>query len=126
MRVDQAIYGEVDGAHSLRAASGDQQLATSIANRLDLPDAPPQGTTWRPYVSGFAHREHYIIARTFPDPTASRGGMVFAHALIMPLEDICQWRDIGGIFALLASEGNWPKEVTAISLAKRDTQGDTP
>jgi len=126
MRVDQAIYGEVEGAHSLRAASGDQRLATSIANRLDLPDAPPQGAFWQPYVSGFAHREHYVIARTFPDSTASRGGMVFAHALIMPLEEICQRHDVGAIFALLATEGNWAKEVTTVYVAKRGTQVATP
>jgi hypothetical protein len=74
MRVETAIYGEMNGGHALRHASGDTQFARSIAPKLDLPSNPPLGVQWSPYVSGFAEGDRYVLARTFLDIGASRSG----------------------------------------------------
>jgi hypothetical protein len=103
MRVEEAIYGEVNGGHALRAASGDRQFALSIASRLDLPDNAPVGVLWSPYVSGFAMGEHYVIARTFIDEAAPRSGMVFSHALIVPLKELLGVQNLHSLFRRLAT-----------------------
>ncbi|MHC5131837.1 GAP1-N1 domain-containing protein [Pseudomonas glycinis] len=102
MRVEEAIYGEVNGGHALREASGDSHFAQSIASRLDLPDTAPTGVQWSPYISGFSHGDRYVIARTFIDDGASRSGMVICHALIAPLEELIQIRNLHSILERLA------------------------
>ena len=78
----------IRGGHALREATGDRQLAAEFASRLDLPDTAPSGVVWSPFTSGFPHADRYVLARTFLDPQATRGGMVLSHALIISLEDI--------------------------------------
>ncbi|HEY6642207.1 effector-associated domain EAD1-containing protein [Povalibacter sp.] len=102
MRVEQAVYGEVPGrGHGLRVSSQNATIAAAIASKLDLPDAVPPGVqAWSPFVRGFPIEDHYVLARTFLDPSASRGGMVLTHALIMGLDDMC---DVGSLAALFGS-----------------------
>jgi hypothetical protein len=104
MRVEQAVYGEVPGrGHGLRAASPNALIAAAIASKLDLPDAVPPGVqAWAPFVRGFPIDEHYVLARTFLDLSASRGGMVLTHALILSLDDMCQLRSLATLFERLA------------------------
>jgi hypothetical protein len=97
MRVETAIYGEMNGGHALRHASGDRQFARSIAPKLDIPSNPPLGVQWSPYVSSFAEADRYVLARTFPDLGASRSGMVRSHALIMPSSELIRFRNINGL-----------------------------
>lgn len=123
MRVDQAVYGEVPGrGHGLRASSSDAPIAGAIASKLDLPDAVPPGVqAWSPFVRGFPIDDHYVLARTFVDPKASRGGMVLTHALIVSLDDICEVGSLGVLFGLLApSVTNCPSSVATLEL---DTSG---
>lgn len=103
MRVEEAIYGEVNGGHALREASGDKQFAQSIASRLDLPDTAPTGVQWSPYISGFPHGDRYVIARTFIDDVAPRSGMVICHALIAPLDELVQVRNLHSLLEKLAT-----------------------
>lgn len=105
MRVEQAVYGEVQGrGHGLRASSTEGRIATEIASKLDLPDAVPAGVlAWSPFVRGFPIGDHYVLARTFLDPSASRGGMVLSHALILRLADICDVDSLAPLFERLAS-----------------------
>lgn len=98
MRVEQAIYGEVDRGHGLRAATTSATVTKDIASGLDLPDTVPPGVDWSPYVSGFAHGQHYVLAKTSRDDTASRSGMVISHALIMPLEEAVHVRNLQPLF----------------------------
>lgn len=104
MRVEQAIYGEVPGrGHGLRASSPNARIAAAIASKLDLPDAVPPGVqAWAPFVRGFPVDEHYVLARTFLDSGASRGGMVLTHALIVSLDSICEIKSLTTLFGLLA------------------------
>ena len=116
MRVEQAVYGEVDGrGHGLRVSSSNSSVAASLATRLDLPDSVPQGVqAWSPFVRGFPCDDHYVLARTFLDSGSSRGGMVLTHALIANLDDICQADNLAVMFErLAASTDNIPDQLPA-------------
>lgn len=116
LRIDQAIFGEVQAGHALRLASGDRQLASQLAPRLDLPDTAPPGVDWSPFVSGFPFNDCYIIARTFKDVGATRSGMVFAHALVAPLDALVSQPDIGPLFARLLSHPDMPAELPSFQI----------
>lgn len=119
MRVEQAVYGEVPGrGHGLRTSSQNAPIAVAIASKLDLPDAVPPGVhAWSPFVSGFPIDGHYVLARTFLDSSASRGGMVVTHALIVSLDDMCEVPSLGALFGLLAaSSGDCPVEVATLEI----------
>lgn len=105
MRVEQAVYGEVEGrGHGLRGSSTAPSFAANIAPQLDLPDGVPPGVqAWSPFVRGFPYDGYYVLARTFLDSGSSRGGMVLTHALIVDLEDICQVEDLAVLFRHLAA-----------------------
>ena len=119
MRVEQAIYGEVPGrGHGLRASSPNATIAATIASRLDLPDAMPPGIhAWSPFVRGFPIDDHYVLARTFRDSSASRGGMVVTHALIVSLDDMCEVESLAALFGLLTpSVADCPGSVATLDL----------
>ncbi|MDG9874244.1 effector-associated domain EAD1-containing protein [Pseudomonas juntendi] len=105
MRVEQAIYGEIPGrGHGLRTSSTDAPIAAAIASKLDLPDVVPPGVqAWSPFVRGFPVDDYYLIARTFLDSSASRGGMVLTHALIVSLDDMCKVESLAALFNQLAT-----------------------
>lgn len=119
MRVEQALYGEVEGrGHGLKGSSTEASVAGSVATRLDLPDGvPPDVLAWSPFVRGFPFEGHYVLARTFIDSGSSRGGMVLTHALIVSLDDICQVDDLAALFERLAkSPDTFPAELTALDI----------
>jgi GTPase-associated protein 1, N-terminal domain type 1/Effector-associated domain 1 len=101
MKVHQAYYGEVRGGHGLLGASGFEVLARQIAPRLDLPDTAPTGVEWSPVVSGFPFQDCYVLAQMSLDTTATRAGMVFSHAFILSLEEICVTENLSGLLELL-------------------------
>lgn len=105
MRVEQAVYGQVsERGHGLRDSSEKSRLAAEIYSRLDLPDGVPGGVQgWSPFVRGFPVGDHYVIAKTFLDSSASRGGMVLSHALIVSLDDVCGLGSLAPLFGLLAT-----------------------
>lgn len=119
MRVEQALYGEIEGrGHGLRASSTDASVAASVAGWLDLPDSvPPDVLAWSPFVRGFPFGVHYVLARTFFDSGSTRGGMVLTHALIVGLGDICLADDLGALFQRLAnSPESFPTELSALDI----------
>lgn len=116
MRVEQAIYGEVRGGHSLRKTTGQDKIANEIASRLDLPDTAPPGIIWSPFLSGFPYKNQYIIARTFYDPSATRGGMVLTHALIIPLEEIASLVELKTLFELLIMTPKVPDPLISLEI----------
>lgn len=119
MKVEQAVFGELDRGHGLLAATGDGRFAAGLAPRLDLPDTAPPGVAWSPYPSGFAHRDRYVLARTFPDPGATRPGMVLTHALIAPLEEVTGRDDLRDLLAALPTEARRPSDLAALDLDAR-------
>lgn len=125
MRVEQAVYGEVPGrGHGLRTSSTNAPIAAAIASKLDLPDAVPQGVqAWSPFVRGFPIDDHYVLARSFLDSSASRGGMVLTHALIVSLDDMCEVGSLVALFEGLApSVTDCPSSVATLEL---DTAGSS-
>ncbi|MCW3701434.1 effector-associated domain EAD1-containing protein [Burkholderia cenocepacia] len=119
MRIEQAIYGEVPGrGHGLRASSPNASIAAAIASKLDLPDSVPPGIqAWSPFVRGFPIDRHYVLARTFLDPSASRGGMVLTHALIASLDDMSNIGSLATLFEQLAgSVTDCPSSVATLEL----------
>lgn len=119
MRVEQAVYGEVSGrGHGLIVSSSNAPVAVAIASKLDLPDAVPPGVqAWSPFVRGFPIDDNYVLARTFLDPSASRGGMVLTHALIVSLDEICRAKSLAALFGLLApSVTDCPSSVATLEL----------
>ena len=103
MRIEQALYGESRGGHSLLEASGDNEVSSEVAQRLDLPDTTPQGVEWSPFLRGFPYRDRYLLSRTFLDTRAPRGGMVFSHALIVPLDEIARISDLRPFLEMLTA-----------------------
>ncbi len=124
MRVEQAVYGEIPGrGHGLRTSSTNAPIAAAIASKLDLPDAVPQGVqAWSPFVRGFPIDDHYVLARTFLDSSASRGGMVLTHALIVSLDDMCEVGGLAALFGGLApSVTDCPGSVATLELDTADS-----
>lgn len=121
MQVEQALYGECSGGHSLLATSGDDAVSTGIVQRLDLPDTAPPGVEWSPFLRGFPYRDRYVLARTFRDTAASRGGMVFSHALLVPLDEIGKTTDLGPLLELLATSHRQRPEAKSIQFVGTET-----
>jgi len=109
VKVEQAIYGESRGGHGLRLSSSDLPIISALTSYLDLPDAAPPGVDWSPFVSGFPHGKYYVLARTFADPAATRPGMVFSHAVIVPLDEIINLPDLSPLFEMLLTEPVLPE-----------------
>ena len=116
MRIEQAIYGEHRGGHSLLAASGEDELAAGIVHRLDLPDAAPPGAEWSPFFGGFPYQGRYVLSRTFRDEGASRSGMVFSHALLARLDEIVDTADLRPLLKLFANSDQRRPNVTTVEL----------
>ena len=122
MRIEQALYGERRGGHSLLASSRDDEVSTGIVQRLDLPDTAPPGAEWSPFLRGFPYRDRYVLSRTFHDTGASRGGMVFSHALIAPLDEIGETPDLGPLLKLLATSDRQRPAATTVELVRTETR----
>ena len=116
MQIEQALYGESRGGHSLLASSGDDAVATAIVQRLDLPDTAPPDAEWSPFLRGFPYKDRYVLSRTFHDTAASRGGMVFSHAVLAPLDDLVQTPNLQPFLRLLATSNGQRPDVTAVRL----------
>ncbi|MFC9202708.1 effector-associated domain EAD1-containing protein [[Kitasatospora] papulosa] len=116
IHAEQALFGEVRGGHALREASNDGDLSVELAPRFDLPDTAPAGVEWSPFLSGFPHRDHYVLGRTFRDPDATRAGMVLSHALIVPLNELVSSADIRPLLNHLMAHHHSPVNITSLEL----------
>ena len=124
MRIEQALYGESRGAHSLLTSSGDDATATAIVQRLDLPDTAPPHAEWSPFLRGFPHQGRYVLSRTFHDTAASRGGMVFSHALLAPLDELAETAHLQPLLRLLTTSDRQRPDATMVRLPR--TQAPVP
>ena len=122
MQIEQALYGEYRGGHSLLVSSGDDEVSDGIVQRLDLPDTAPPGVEWSPFLRGFPYRDRYVLARTFHDTGASRSGMVFSHALIAPLDEIGEAPDLGPLLKLLATSDRQRPDATMVQLVRTEAR----
>ena len=116
MQIEQALYGQSPGGHSLLVSSSDDAVATAIVQRLDLPDTAPPDAEWSPFLRGFPYQDRYVLSRTFHDTAASRGGMVFSHAVLAPLDDLVQTPDLQPLLRLLATSNGLRPDATTVRL----------
>lgn len=117
MIIQQATYGEERGGHALLQKSEEGNTAYSdLVGRMDLPGTAPPGIEWETYVSGFPYGKSYVLAKTFIDSGASRGGMVYSHALFLPLEEAGRLNDLHPLMRLLPAEATRSTGLTPISL----------
>ena len=116
MQIEQALYGEYRGGHSLLASSGDAAVSTALVQHLDLPDTAPPDAEWSPFLRGFPYQDRYVLSRTFHDTAASRGGMVFSHALLAPLDELVQTPDLQPLLQLLATSDGQRPDATTVRL----------
>ena len=121
MRIEQALYGEHRGGHSLLASSADDDVSAGIAQRLDLPDTAPPGVEWSPFLRGFPYQSRYVLSRTFRDTGASRGGMVFSHAILARLDEIVATLDLRPLLKLLASSDRQRPDVRTVDLVRTES-----
>ena len=121
MRIEQALYGEYRGGHSLLMSSGDDDVSSAIVQRLDLPDTAPPGVEWSPFLRGFPYRDRFVLSRTFHDTGASRGGMVFSHALLACLDEIVETPDLRPLLELFASSDRQRPDVRTVELVRTET-----
>jgi hypothetical protein len=121
MRIEQALYGEHRGGHSLLKWSGDAEVSARIVHRLDLPDTVPPGVEWSPFFSGFPYRDRYVLSRTFRDTGASRSGMVFSHALLARLGEIVDTADLRPLLKLFVESDRQRPDVTTVELVPTPT-----
>ena len=116
IQIEQALYGECRGAHSLLASSGDDAVSTAIVQRLDLPDTAPANVEWSPFLRGFPYQDRYVLSRTFHDTGASRSGMVFSHALLAPLDELVETSDLQPLLKLLATSNEQRPDASTVRL----------
>lgn len=126
MKLETAIYGEVNNGHALRQASGDADFARSISGRFDLPSNPPPGVAWSPAISGFPAQGRYVLARTFLDTNAPRGNMVIAHAFFAKLDEMQNFRTLGRLIAMLAPRADQIPDPSSFELNDGDDIVDAP
>ena len=119
MRIEQALYGERRGGHSLLEWSGDHDVSAGIVQRLDLPDAEPPNVQWSPFFSGFPYQDCYVLSRTFRDTGASRSGMVFSHALLGRLDEIADTADLRPLLSLFAKSDRERPAVGTVEVVPR-------
>jgi hypothetical protein len=104
MRFGVAFFGDVGRKHGLLASTPeDRALFVEIVNRTDRPGYTPPDGPWPPYLSGFAHRDHYYLMRTYADDSASRGGMVHTAAIVAPIEQFALVEDLKVVVDALPS-----------------------
>jgi hypothetical protein len=89
VKFGQASYGERESGHRLLGASDSSaSVADEIVHQMDIQGSPPPDFDWRPFWSGFATEQYYVLARTARDLEAPRAGMVRSRALFLRLEDV--------------------------------------
>lgn len=122
-RVERAVFGERNRGHALLSHTGlSQELQAELPGRTDIPAGAPPGVEWDPFISGYPVRDVYVLSRTFPDPAASRPGMVVTHALVMSLADLANVAELSDFLALLPSDANQRADLAPSSVPITSTE----
>lgn len=105
IKAHRAVYGDVNGAHELiEPKTNTLPFLKKLTRFTDRPGHLPSHINWRPYVSGFPYEDYYVLTRTFPNPTASRAGMVLTQALVFELEGAAQMPELTPALLALPSQ----------------------
>lgn len=103
MKVHQAVFGSSSRGHMLLAASSGEELPLQeLEQRTDLPVSVHEAIEWQPYDSGYpVGTRWYALARTAPDPQATRVGQVITHVLLFPREELSRLGSLQSVRSLL-------------------------
>jgi nucleoside phosphorylase len=119
--IHQAYYGEVNRAHSkILQTIDDSELTSFLIRFTDRPGSLAPGVVLNPYLSGSSFKKYYVFSKTFPDPKASRSGMVITHVLIVDTSTLENLNDLKSILSLLISEA--PVEKTSLEPIELDVK----
>jgi hypothetical protein len=122
MKIDQAIFGLGSGGHSLLQCSGSREVFKEIERRMDLPNTAPHGIAWSPYLGGFSWREYLVLSKTELDTRATRGGVVFTRALLLPIEEIIRVQNIEPFIRYLLETGiDETGKISAVEIIRTET-----
>jgi nucleoside phosphorylase len=126
--IHQAFYGEVNRAHAcIKQTLSDPDLISFLITFTDRPAALPPGVTLSPYISGSPFLKYYVFTKTFPDPSATRAGMVFTHVLILNLEDIIHISRLEDVFShFVESTQNKVNELQELQVEIIDSSTNSP
>lgn len=103
--IHQAYYGEVNKSHTkIHQTVDDSELTSFLIRFTDRPGSLAPGVVLKPYLSGSSFKNYYVFSKTFPDPQASRSGMVVTHVLIADISTLENINDLQIILNLLISE----------------------
>src|SRR5258708_38937172 len=95
IRVFQAWFGDKNGALALLQFPAHlREFFLRLSDKADLPDSPPPGATWDPFVRGWREDDHYLIALTSADNAAVRPGMVTTRMIAIALPDIERCKEL--------------------------------
>ena len=129
LRVERATFGERRGGHSLLYASlPDSAELRAVARATDLPQDLPATLTWEPFFRGFATNDWYVLAKTFPDPAATRPGMVRTFAILLDSAKLAMCNLLSPLFALLplSLDDEWHAEASEIEICDKDPRVEPP
>ncbi|WP_166919786.1 GAP1-N1 domain-containing protein [Flavobacterium poyangense] len=116
--IGQAYYGDIGKSHGCIASTfRDSDLNSFLTAFTDRPGALAAGMVMEPYLSGIRFGSKYIFTKTFPDPTAARGGMVFTHVLIVELSDIAYLKDFRDVLKYFVGAISNQRELDLITFA---------
>ncbi|KAA6332120.1 hypothetical protein EZS27_019339 [termite gut metagenome] len=102
--IHQSFWGEANRGHGLIATSlNDDALNQVLLSFSDRPGST-LGQSILPYFSGKKIENYFVFAKSYPDDTSSRTGMVFTHALIFNINDILSVENIDFVFDLFSEE----------------------
>src|ERR1051326_3895645 len=106
----EAWYGDKNGSLALlKNPARLHNFFLRLSDRADLPDSPPAGIAWEPFIRGWQQDNYYVVTLTRPDHNSPRPGMVATRMIAVPLEDskdlttlaeICEYlRDVSRLFS---------------------------
>ena len=112
----EARFGDKNGALALLQSPHEMRdFFLRVSDKADLPDSPPAGATWEPFVRGWREGDYYLIALTRADNAAIRPGMVATRMIAIQLPDIEKWEALAELFDLLReSDQNYIPEQTLV------------
>ena len=114
--IHRAIFGEKNAGHAVLSTTlPNPREIQSLITHTDLPADAPPGLEWRPFVRGFPFENWYILAKTYPDPSATRSGMVRTHALLLEKSLGASQDNIAFLLALLPAQADliWTEQTPA-------------
>lgn len=98
----EARFGDKDGAlATLDHPVAMRDFFRRLSVKADLPDTPPTGTSWEPFVSGSCVGDFYVVSITCPDHKAIRTGMVATRMLALPLLEFIRCDNLEAILEYL-------------------------